>query len=117
MEAIVDAVGSFVGGLTKAIAFTFSAAGIFLLMAAIGLASAFVVRDYWNWFVSPLGLPRVGVLHAYGLIILMGLLRGVTATEHQEESDSAISTVAKPVVALALTWGLGWIIVTVGGPF
>lgn len=117
MDAIVDAVGAFVERVTKAVTFIFAAVAIFLLVAALGLASAFVARDYWNWFVSPLGLPRIGVLHAYGLIILVGLLRGVGRNEHQEDADGVVWTVAKPVIGLALTWSLGWVIVTFGGPF
>ena len=117
MDAIVDAVGAFVEGATKASAFIFAAVGIFLLMAVLGLASAFVARDYWNWFVSPLGLPRIGVLHAYGLIIFVSLLRGVASNEHQDGTDGVVWTVAKPAIGLALTWALGWLIVTFGGPF
>lgn len=114
---MLHAVGSVFRFAGQGIAVVLATVGIFLLLALLGVASAFVARDYWNWFVSPLGVRPIGVLHAYGLILLVGLLRGVPSGDGTNDSDSTAVLVAKPIIGLALTWGLGWLIVTFAGPF
>jgi hypothetical protein len=114
VEALIDLAASAV----RAVALSFAAFGLFLLLIVLGLAYALVVRDYWNWFVSPLGLPSIGVAHAYGLVSLVWLLQGPSLSQgHEDANDSAPVALMKLLVKLALSWVLGWLIFTFAGPF
>lgn len=114
MDAIGDAVGALVEGVANVVKFTLAAVGVFVLIAVTALLMGFVARDYWNWFVAPLGPPRIGILQAFGLMLFIGFLRG---PKQHEEDDSAAESIAKLASGLAFTWGLGWLVVTFGGPF
>lgn len=38
-----------------------------VFVAACVLWQGFIVSVFWGWFVQPLGVPAIGVLHAIGL--------------------------------------------------
>lgn len=121
MDAIIDVVGGLFEAIANAVKFAFAAVGIFSLIIVSTLATAFVARDYWNWFVAPLGLPHIGLLHAFGLIAFVGLLRTDYSkrplSNDGREDDEVLGTAVGAILGLALSWGVGWLIVTLGGPF
>lgn len=40
--------------------------------------SAFTVSTLWGWFLVPLGLPVIGMVHAYGLGLVATYITGTT---------------------------------------
>ena len=48
--------------------------GAVLLFVAI-LCSSFALSGLWALFVVPLGLPAIGMAHAYGLSLLISMFR------------------------------------------
>lgn len=123
MDAVVDAVGAFFEALAKVITFTVKAVGVSALIIVYAFATAIVVRDYWNWFVAPLGLSRIGLLHAFGLAMFIGFLRTDYSTKTSRENndnsdrDSPVLATVGAVFGMGLVWAAGWLTVTFGGPF
>jgi hypothetical protein len=50
--------------------------GLLAALPLFALYHAWVFRDLWSWFVVPLGVRPLTIWHAWGLIIVAGLLRG-----------------------------------------
>lgn len=44
--------------------------GAFVTAIITGIIGAVVATKLWEWFVVPLGMPAIGVAHAYGLLLL-----------------------------------------------
>lgn len=42
----------------------------FVAALLTGVVGAAVVTKLWEWFVVPLGMPAIGLAHAYGLVLL-----------------------------------------------
>ncbi len=59
---------------------------VILAFIVLVFLSAFTVSTLWGWFLVPLGLPVIGMAHAYGLGLLACYITGTT---------SLASTVAK----------------------
>ena len=83
----------------------------------------YVVKSFWTWFLIPLfpDVPQLEILPAIGLIYLVGLfvpVKSVTTDDlkrTREETESEKKTVAMVnaagyTVAMAFTWGTGWLI-------
>ena len=97
-----------------------------ILGAVVGLPLAVVVGVFylalygasfmllWNWFVVPLGMKSISILHAVGLTMLVGLLSDVRG-DKDEGSDAAegrelVKGLLRPIMAVAF----GFLIVTYG---
>lgn len=46
-----------------------------LLLPFSIILGAYVLKTLWWWFVVPLGVPAVGMAHAYGLSTIVALMR------------------------------------------
>ena len=61
-----DENAAFVAGLLAPVA-------LILLIAPFALIRAFVLTKLWAWYVVSLcGLPKLGMVHAYGLMLIAG---------------------------------------------
>ncbi len=94
-------------------------AGTFIVVLALIVACAlwggFAASVLWGWFVVPLGVPEVSVLHAMGLTLALRALAGFSGkpqpAKHEDKMVSlralgrvlAVATVA-PGAALAIGW-------------
>lgn len=58
-----------------------------LCLFAAGVLGAFVLVQLWAWFMLPLGVPAIGVAHAYGIGVIATFLtyvyRGTTIETQQ----------------------------------
>lgn len=54
-------------------AWLFSVLIIFALSIPTSLLQGWGLSTVWSWFVVPLGLPAIGVIHAIGLMITYSL--------------------------------------------
>ena len=85
------------------------------LATACALWRGFAAAVLWGWFVVPLGVPEVSMLHAVGLMLALRALAGRTAmpqpAKHEDKMVAlralgrvlAVATVA-PGAALAVGW-------------
>lgn len=97
--------------------FVLIALGGLLIAVPLGLLRAFVLADLWKLFFVPLGLPAIGVIHFYGILISIGLvLVGLRNQDKEEGSDpkenlkKAATQYFGHVGTLAAWWGLGHLV-------
>ena len=57
--------------------------GEFAVALVVAFWKAFVLTIIWGWFIVPLGVPAIGVLHAYGLLLFTSLVT-FSVTRHKE---------------------------------
>ncbi len=88
---------------------------LFLLsMTVTPLTYAFSVSYLWYWFVSPLGLPSIGLAWAYGLGITLRMLTYTTDYRKVEEEDKlpwptrVVGGFAIPAIMLGVGWIAHW---------
>ena len=85
------------------------------LIVACALWGGFAAATLWGWFVVPLGVPEVSVLHAMGLALALRALAGFSGkpqpAKHEDKMVAlralgrvlAVATVA-PGAALVVGW-------------
>lgn len=81
-----------------------------------GAVRAFAITYLWKWFVVPLGLPPIGIAHAYGLSLclmvmtphawMMGIEGG------NKGGDNAWEEIVLNILMWLLMLGLGAIVFT-----
>lgn len=82
---------------------------VFLITMASAPLWAWVMTKNWSWFAVPLGAPQIGMAHAYGIWILLGMFSGpplVNKNDGHTERDRDLWRVCKawliPPISLAL---------------
>ena len=71
----------------------------FLVASIVGLYTTFVLTILWGWFVVPaLHVPGISFCVAYGLVLLVGLLRSSSdfETEHRHNILAAMINACIP---------------------
>jgi hypothetical protein len=96
-------------------------AGVFLsvLGVAVGFEQAWCMSVLWGWFAVPLGVPAVGVLHMFGLVLIpatmtahRSILIGDIWKSSRSGDDTAELIVNKCAVGLVslIMLGCGWVV-------
>ena len=83
--------------------------GIVLVGIGIFFLGGVVVRDLWFWFMVPLGLPAITMMHAIGLDIFMTYISPTNpfvTVKDQSLSEKMGTLIATPLVP----WAFGWVI-------
>lgn len=80
----------------------------FFATPLLAMWTAYVVTILWAWFVVPLGLPVIGKAHAYGLVVLVALIRA-RAPRKDEASASIAATIMTAILGPAVGLLAGWI--------
>lgn len=78
------------------------------------LLQGFVFAKLWLWFVVPLGVRALGVWHACGLLLLVGIARSRASDPNAaklQTSTALIGIGLGALLTLALGWGAHWIMV------
>lgn len=84
--------------LTIAVA---AAAAVAVFFSA--LLRLFAVSKLWLWFVVPFGLPAIGLGHALGLCLLVGLAKVRFKGKEEVTPQSALITMyLQPTLALVI---------------
>ena len=75
-----------------------------VVMLVIGVLNAFVVSSLWGWFVVPLGMPSIGIAHAWGLGILVGMFQFPPQKLDDDEAwwRPIVQAVTRSLVALGV---------------
>ncbi len=73
------------------------------------LAFGFVLSYLWGWFVVPLGVPSIGMMHAYGISLVMSMV-SFKPSIHKDDKEVDKSKVVGLMFAPWFALGLGYII-------
>lgn len=89
-------------------------AAVWVAIALVAALRAFIICDLWAWFVVPLGLPHVSVLHAYGLALFASLFvdQNLATLIIGDNEAAAVRHVAKGALGFLLIWGLAAVVAT-----
>jgi len=92
-----------------AILFTLSLIGTIL---AISVTHGFVLSALWGWYIVPLGLPAIGIVHAIGLALLVRYLtyHHNKCKRETEEENPISKLVARVFVYPIAVLFIGWLI-------
>lgn len=83
-----------------------------VLLPVCMFAHAFVLSKLWLWFVAPLGVQVVGMAHACGLAVIVGMLSG---SSRENDEWTPLENVGVSLLRALLGLGLGWAAHAVGG--
>lgn len=79
---------------------------------ALGIATllwqAFVFTRLWAWFVAPLGVPGIGMPHALGIMLTIGLLRSMGGKVSDKTLMDYSAEMCGREITVALALVVGW---------
>lgn len=78
-----------------------AAAAVAVFFSAL-LLRLFAVSKLWLWFVVPFGLPAIGLGHALGLCMLVGLAKVRFKGKEDATPQSALQWYLQPTLALVI---------------
>lgn len=71
---------------------------------------ALAVQVHWMWWLVPLGMPALSLMHSYGMLLMAGILiSGMHISNKQEKHDLPTIVVAT-LFAPWFSMGMGWIV-------
>lgn len=91
-------------------------ASVILMIIWSAAWSGWALATVWGWFIVPVfSLPALGILQAYGVVLVVDALKGLPA-QAKEDKDGFWAVVlkafiAKPIAALAIV-GVGYVVKT-----
>ena len=97
----------------------YAVAGLVALSLAVACAlwGGFAASVLWGWFVVPLGVPEVSMLHAVGLTLALRALAGWTAKPQPDKPEDkmvALRALGRVLAVATITPGaalaVGWVV-------
>lgn len=83
---------------------------LFAMVVPLALWYAYALSYLWVWFVVPIfGLPAVSVVHMWGLMIFLSLVK-FNSTDAVVAPDKHWEKLGYAVVAPAFSLGIGWVV-------
>lgn len=74
-------------------------------IALFALYNGFVLSILFGWFLVPLGLPQIGIAHAYGLSLLASVILSTRGLSFSGDKKAIFATgLLMPAMALFLGW-------------
>jgi hypothetical protein len=85
---------------------------VWVIMLPLGVLRAFIIRDLWGWFLVPLGLPEISVLHAFGLGLFATLFvdQMLAVLIVGDDTKAAFRLFLQGIAGWLATWGLGAVV-------
>ena len=83
---------------------------VILLMAISLLTEGIVLYQMWFWFIIPLGLPKINLAHAFGLVIFSNFLTYHYYSFKKNDKSNAVESLMYIFVRPLFVLILGWII-------
>ena len=68
----------------------------------IGILKAFVLSVLWGWFIVPFGIVDIGIVHAWGIILVGSIFNGIAKDEIKITSKLVSQSIAQPIAVLAI---------------
>lgn len=87
--------------------------GIWLISFPIGLFDAWIIQKLYGWFALPLGAPALNLLHIYGFMLIINILRFKNDPNAKKDKNTAttiIAAILSTVIVGLLALLVGWII-------
>lgn len=83
-----------------------------VIMLPLGILRAFIIRDLWSWFLVPLGLPEISVLHAFGLGLFASLFfdQMLAVFIIGDDHAAGFRHLLQGIAGWLATWGLGAVV-------
>lgn len=83
------------------------------LVRCIGVVPAILLRGWatqtlWGWFVVPLGVMSIGLMHAYGLVLVAMLLTATSMVDHEKTIRDSIGALVNWLLWPPLCVVVGW---------
>lgn len=80
-----------------------------LIVFIVGITlSTIVFQNYWNWFVSPLGIMNLTFTHSMGFVIFIVWIK------YGASEDVTWNAFYESVIGRLLVFGLGFLIHSIG---
>jgi len=75
---------------------------LLLVLAYILYGAAF--ETLWGWFIVPLGAPDIGIVHAIGIVTLIGLLTHTDDSVKRDRKGTGpmVSLLLRPVLCVII---------------
>ena len=101
----------------KILAYAVSGLVALSLAVACALWGGFAASVLWGWFVVPLGVPEVSMLHAVGLMLALRALAGFSGKPQPDKPEDkmvALRALGRVLAVATITPGLalavGWVV-------
>ena len=101
----------------KILAYAVSGLVALALAVACALWGGFAASVLWGWFVVPLGVPEVSMLHAVGLMLALRALAGFSGKPQPDKPEDkmvALRALGRVLAVATITPGLalavGWVV-------
>jgi hypothetical protein len=83
--------------------------GEFAITMAVIVVYAFTLSCMWQWFITPIGVPAIGVAHAYGVMLFTNTLfmnqhMQPTILQGQPQIVQALIKVTLSLLMLLMGW-------------
>jgi hypothetical protein len=82
------------------------------LAVPVALYNGMMMTFMWRWFLVPFGVPAIGVAHACGLFLLVGMFTYSFTREKFDPEHPMLNgyvTILFSVLCSSLLTGFGWI--------
>jgi hypothetical protein len=81
-----------------------------MLFFPVTVWCAYVEKVLWWWFIVPLGMPAIGMAHAYGLSVFLWCSAGILSVSTRLQSTEKPT---RAMIGIAIGFGIsllfGWI--------
>jgi hypothetical protein len=77
-----------------------------IMLIPLGLLRGWVISIMWGWFVVPLGILPLSIVHATGLgvLITMLVLQKTSNSSEENEIEGYVASVVYPIFFLGIGW-------------
>lgn len=88
----------------------FIAIPMLVILLPFALFNTWAVSTMYGWFVLPLGAPDLSFWHVFGLILLVGLLRGGNSTKNDDGMFESIVKLVLQIFVVLMIVLVGFIV-------
>jgi hypothetical protein len=74
----------------------------FLVLPVVMLVDGVCLSSLWGWFLTPLGLPKIGVAHGVGLMLLRKFFTVGSTRQGSLKKDYVLSMLQVKILAMLL---------------
>jgi len=76
--------------------------GLVAVSVVVSVVNGFVLSYLWQWFVTPLGIPAIGLAHAIGLGMIIRYLTKSESNSENTIGSAIVDAFLGPFVMLGL---------------
>ena len=86
---------------------------VIVVAVASALLDGWAISRLWAWFLVPLGVPAITIVHAIGISLLFSLFKPHVSSSSDKKKGLAVllGTLIAAFLVPLLAVGMGWIVV------